>query len=175
MTLHHTFFPAPWWQKNFHFLVCANPKNKPQKRNKTIAKVILFTLFPLCFNHRFGLLYRAGVLLLAKLLSDGFFIVYVNLSLDTLWAYPFGISCIILVSIVYPVESQVDLPITIQLSTTIKYISGWEYVRFRLQSHLMLQLSGAALAETISLSGLEGAGRIMQIAFRFYFRQRRLI
>jgi len=52
------------------------------------------------YSHRFGLLYRAGGLLLAKISSDGLFIVYVNSSpeTDTLWAYPFGISCILLVS-----------------------------------------------------------------------------
>ncbi|XP_001356311.4 uncharacterized protein [Drosophila pseudoobscura] len=52
--------------------------------------------FNLALQRRLGLLYRAGGLLLVKLCTDGFFIVYVNSLPDTLWAYPFGISCIIL-------------------------------------------------------------------------------
>lgn len=52
----------------------------------------------LSLPYRLGLLYRAGGLLLLKLCTDGCFIVYVNSTPDTLWAYPFGISCIVLVS-----------------------------------------------------------------------------
>ncbi|XP_034134213.1 uncharacterized protein LOC117587522 [Drosophila guanche] len=52
--------------------------------------------FNLALQRRLGLLYRAGGLLLVKLCTDGFFIVYVNSLPDTLWGYPFGISCIIL-------------------------------------------------------------------------------
>ncbi|EDW85213.2 uncharacterized protein Dwil_GK18398 [Drosophila willistoni] len=52
--------------------------------------------FNMALHRRLGLLYRAGGLLVVKLCTDGFFIVYVNSSPDTLWAYPFGISCIIL-------------------------------------------------------------------------------
>ncbi|XP_030243195.1 uncharacterized protein LOC108658133 [Drosophila navojoa] len=54
--------------------------------------------FNMALRRRLGLLYRAGGLLLVKLCTDGCFIVYVNSTPDTLWAYPFGISCIILVS-----------------------------------------------------------------------------
>ncbi|KAH8334237.1 hypothetical protein KR059_007883 [Drosophila kikkawai] len=71
--------------------------------------------FNLALRRRFGLLYRAGGLLLAKLCSDGCFIVYVNSSPDTLWAYPFGISCIILgsailICFVVKAESQLRGP-----------------------------------------------------------------
>ncbi|TDG43194.1 hypothetical protein AWZ03_010378 [Drosophila navojoa] len=52
--------------------------------------------FNMALRRRLGLLYRAGGLLLVKLCTDGCFIVYVNSTPDTLWAYPFGISCIIL-------------------------------------------------------------------------------
>ncbi|EDW57812.2 uncharacterized protein Dvir_GJ18297, isoform C [Drosophila virilis] len=52
--------------------------------------------FNTALQRRLGLLYRAGGLLLLKLCSDGCFIVYVNSTPDTLWAYPFGVSCIIL-------------------------------------------------------------------------------
>ncbi|XP_022222553.2 uncharacterized protein LOC111074169 isoform X2 [Drosophila obscura] len=52
--------------------------------------------FNLALQRRLGLLYRAGGLLLIKLCTDGFFIVYVNSLPDTLWGYLFGISCIIL-------------------------------------------------------------------------------
>ncbi|XP_041566491.1 uncharacterized protein LOC108141778 isoform X2 [Drosophila elegans] len=55
--------------------------------------------FNLALRRRFGLLYRAGGLLLAKICSDGLFIAYVNSSPDTLWAYPFGISCILLTAL----------------------------------------------------------------------------
>ncbi|XP_016979077.2 uncharacterized protein LOC108044545 [Drosophila rhopaloa] len=71
--------------------------------------------FNLALRRRFGLLYRAGGLLLAKLCSDGLFIAYVNSSPDTLWAYPFGISCIllgaaILICFVIKAESQLRGP-----------------------------------------------------------------
>ncbi|XP_037712023.1 uncharacterized protein LOC119548666 [Drosophila subpulchrella] len=73
--------------------------------------------FNLALQRRFGLLYRAGGLLLAKISSDGLFIVYVNSSpeTDTLWAYPFGISCIllgsaILICFVIRAESQLRGP-----------------------------------------------------------------
>ncbi|KAH8405195.1 hypothetical protein KR222_008326, partial [Zaprionus bogoriensis] len=52
--------------------------------------------FNMALCRRLGLLYRAGGLLLLKLCTDGCFIVYVNSAPDTLWAYPFGISCIVL-------------------------------------------------------------------------------
>ncbi|XP_041674950.1 uncharacterized protein LOC121530248 [Drosophila eugracilis] len=71
--------------------------------------------FNLALSRRFGLLYRAGGLLLAKICSDGLFIAYVNSSPDTLWAYPFGISCIllgsaILICFVIKAESQLRGP-----------------------------------------------------------------
>ncbi|KAM8715861.1 hypothetical protein ACLKA7_002840 [Drosophila subpalustris] len=53
--------------------------------------------FNMALCRRLGLLYRAGGLLLIKLCTDGCFMVYVNSSPDTLWSYPFGISCIMLV------------------------------------------------------------------------------
>lgn len=58
----------------------------------------LYVSFSFPLSHRLGLLYRAGGLLLLKLCTDGCFIVYVNSAPDTLWAYPFGVSCIVLVS-----------------------------------------------------------------------------
>ncbi|XP_070067575.1 uncharacterized protein [Drosophila takahashii] len=71
--------------------------------------------FNLALRRRFGLLYRAGGLLLAKICCDGLFIAYVNSSPDTLWAYPFGISCIllgsaILICFVIKAESQLRGP-----------------------------------------------------------------
>ncbi|XP_037959285.1 serine-rich adhesin for platelets [Teleopsis dalmanni] len=45
---------------------------------------------------RIGLLYRLGILLFVKLSTDALFIAYVNSSENSLWCYPFGISCILL-------------------------------------------------------------------------------
>ncbi|XP_017042772.1 uncharacterized protein LOC108089159 [Drosophila ficusphila] len=71
--------------------------------------------FNLALRRRFGLLYRAGGLLFSKICCDGLFIAYVNSSPDTLWAYPFGISCIllgssILICFVIKAESQLRGP-----------------------------------------------------------------
>ncbi|XP_030377183.1 uncharacterized protein LOC115626071 [Scaptodrosophila lebanonensis] len=71
--------------------------------------------FNLALRRRLGLLYRAGGLLVAKLCTDGFFIVYVNSTPETLWAYPFGISCIllgfaILCCFIFKAESQLRGP-----------------------------------------------------------------
>ncbi|XP_051858151.1 uncharacterized protein LOC117564697 isoform X3 [Drosophila albomicans] len=71
--------------------------------------------FNMALRRRLGLLYRAGGLLLIKLCTDGCFIAYVNSTPDTLWSYPFGISCImlgfgILFSFVLKAESQLRGP-----------------------------------------------------------------
>ncbi|KAH8274001.1 hypothetical protein KR044_007667, partial [Drosophila immigrans] len=71
--------------------------------------------FNMALRRRLGLLYRAGGLLLMKLCTDGCFIAYVNSTPDTLWSYPFGISCImlgfgILFCFVLKAESQLRGP-----------------------------------------------------------------
>lgn len=73
-------------------------------------------------------------MLLAKICNDGLFIAYVNSSPDTLLAYPFGISCILLVSAgnrLYPLTATSVRPaIEIQLgATTNQYIYICTYIR----------------------------------------------